>query len=380
MKQNIRIAVIGGGPGGLILACILQQHGIAATVFEAETSALTRPQGGTLDMHPESGQRAFHLAGLWPEFLSVARYEDQDSKILDPDGNTVHVDIDDGKGNRPELDRTALRQILLDSLNPGVVRWGFKLQAVAPRPDGAYEVRFTNGVCETFDLVVGADGTWSRVRPLLSSARPQYCGVTFIDLGIDDADSRYPEVSALVGHGKIFAIGNNKGIIAQRNGNAHIRIYAALRVAEDWVAEQGFDFSKPEEARQKLLTHFGDWNPSLRALILNSDDHMVGRSLYALPSGHRWENRAGLTLLGDAAHVMSPFSGEGANLALLDGADLATALTESDNWKVAVQEYEEKMFPRAGEAAVRAAQGIDGAISEHGLEDAVQQFQAHQRS
>jgi 2-polyprenyl-6-methoxyphenol hydroxylase-like FAD-dependent oxidoreductase len=377
MKQNIRIAVIGGGPGGLIFARMLQQHGIAATVFEAEASALARPQGGTLDMHPESGQHAFRLAGLWPEFLSVARYEDQDTKLFNPAGHIVHFDADNGQGDRPELDRTALRQILLDSLNPEVVKWGFKLQAVQHRPDGAYQVNFTNGVCETFDLVVGADGTWSRVRPLVSSAQPQYCGVTFIDLGIDDVDNRYSEISALVGHGKIFAVGNNKGIIAQRNDNAHIRIYAALRVPENWVAEQSFNFSRPEEARQKLLTHFADWAPSLQALILHSDDRIIGRPLYALPIGHRWENRPGITLLGDAAHVMSPFSGEGANLALLDGADLAISLIESDDWKIAVKEYEEKMFPRAAEAAIGAAQGIDGAISEHGLEDAVQQFQAH---
>ncbi|RYG66478.1 FAD-dependent monooxygenase [bacterium] len=377
MKRNPRIAVIGGGPGGLTLARILQTRGISCTVFEGETSALARPQGGTLDLHPESGQHALRLAGLETQFLNVARYEDQGVKLCDPNGNVIFSEPSKPEDDRPEVDRTALRQILLDSLEPGVVKWGHKLQVVEPRADGAYDVVFQNGVRENFDLVVGADGTWSKVRPLVSDAKPVYSGVTFIDLSIDNVDELYPQISELIGRGKMFALGNNKGLLCQRNGNAHIRVYAAVRVPEDWIATGGLDLSAPDRTRADVWSLFDGWAPNLLELIDYSNDLIVPRQIHALPVGHRWENRPGITLIGDAAHVMSPFSGEGANLAMIDGADLALALIEGSDWKVAVERFEKKMLPRAAEAAVGAAEGIDGAISERGLEDVVVQFQRH---
>lgn len=377
MNHNLRIAVIGGGPGGLTLARILQTQEIACTVFEGEASPLSRPQGGTLDLHSESGQHALRLAKLWPEFLSVARYEDQGVKLCDSKGNVVFEETGSPEDDRPEVDRTALRQILLDSLNPGVVKWGHRLQSIEPRGDGAYNVHFQNGSTGTFDLVVGADGTWSKVRPLLSNAKPIYSGVTFIDLSIDNVDEIYPRISELVGRGKMFALGSNKGLLCQRNGNAHIRVYAALRVPEDWVAKRNIDFSIPEKTRQGVRAQFAGWSPSLLELIEHSNDLIVPRQIYALPIGHGWENRPGITLIGDAAHVMSPFSGEGANLAMLDAADLAQAIVSGTDWQQAVRKFEEVMLPRAAEAAVGAAQGIDVAISERGLEDAVKQFQQH---
>lgn len=375
--QYPRIAITGAGPGGLVLARILQVRGIAATVFEGEENSGARPQGGTLDMHVESGQLALKLAGLEDDFLALARYEDQGTRLYDKAGTLVFADSDE-EGDRPEIDRSHLRQILLDSLVPDVVRWGHKLQSVSPRPDGAYDVAFANGTTETFDLVVGADGTWSRVRPLVSPEKPVYSGVTMIEFGLDDVDAQHPKLAALVGRGKIFAAADCKAIIAQRNSNSHFRCYAGLRVPEGWIGEGHINFSTPESARQGLLEQFGDWAPSLRELIVRCNDHIMPRPIYALPIGHRWENRVGITLLGDAAHVMSPFSGEGANLAMLDGADLAVALSSGAHWKEAVREYEEKMFPRAAEAALGSAQAINEAISPDGLARFLEHMQGHQ--
>ena len=363
-----RIAIIGGGPGGLTLARILHTRGITATVFESEDSPTARQQGGTLDIHVESGQRALQLAGLWEEFLAHARYEDQGFRLYGTDGELLFDESDAANGGRPEIDRTSLRQILLDSLPEGLVRWGHKLRGVQPLPDGSFEVSFENGVNGAFDFVVGADGTWSRVRPLLSAVRPGYSGITFIELQIDDADRRFPEISRMVGRGKIFALSASKGIIAQRSSNAHIRVYAALRVAESWLAEGGIDLSSPAAARAWLLAEFEGWSPSLLNLIASSDDRMAARPLHALPSGHCWENRPGFTLIGDAAHVMSPFSGEGANLAMLDAAELALVLAEGGDWTEAVKAFEVTMAGRAGEAAAAAGQALEDAFSENGTE------------
>lgn len=366
MKTNKtpRIAIIGAGPGGLTLARILQTRHIATTVFERESHPDERPQGGTLDLHKESGLLALQLAGLDEQFRAIARYEDQGMRFVSKEGQIL-FDNPQGEepGERPEVDRAELRAMLLDSLMPGVVRWGSPLRSVRQMDDDTYELQLEHGLTETFDLVIGADGAWSRVRPLLSSATPQYTGVTYIEVGLDDVDQKHPVLTQLVGHGSMLALADNKGLIAQRNGHGRIRVYAAMRVPETWMSEAGFDASQPETARTWILNQFSDWDQSLLDLIQESNGRFVSRPLYMLPIGHTWELRAGVTLLGDAAHLMSPFSGEGVNLAMLDAAELAQAISECSTLEHAVRRYEQTMFPRALPAAQVADRGLATAIS-----------------
>jgi 2-polyprenyl-6-methoxyphenol hydroxylase-like FAD-dependent oxidoreductase len=376
MPHSPRIAIVGAGPGGLTLARILHLHGIEATVFEQEEHSAVRPQGGTLDLHAETGQFALRTAGLESEFKRVARYEDQGFKLYNKQGALQYEESETG-GDRPEVDRAHLRQILLDALPSSTIRWGHSLRAVIPNEDGACELQFQSGACQSFDLVVGADGAWSRVRPLLSQVKPLYTGVAFVELDIEDADRKALEIASLVGHGKIFALGDSKGLIAQRNAGAHIYIYAGLRTPEDWATTGGLDLSSAQAAKASLATQFEGWSDSLLQLIHQSSERVVPRTLYALPTGHRWQNRPGITLLGDAAHLMSPFSGEGANLAMRDAADLALALANTSDWHPAIAHYEDTMLTRAAVAAAGAWNGLQEAFSEQGLSHVLQQMQSH---
>jgi 2-polyprenyl-6-methoxyphenol hydroxylase-like FAD-dependent oxidoreductase len=372
-----RIAIIGAGPGGLTLARILHLRGLQATVFEREVFSSVRPQGGSLDMHAESGQYAIECAGLAAEFKRIARYEDQEGRLYDKQGKLLLIDDDVTEKNRPEVDRGQLRQMLLDSLPSNAVRWGHELSAVRAHDDATYELVFRSGMSERFDLVVGADGAWSRVRPLVSQARPSYSGVAFVELGIDDADARYPELARLVGRGLTFFVRECKAMIGHRDANAHLGIYAALRAPEDWIEKGGLDTSSPGAMKTSLATHFSGWSESLLELIYRSGDRMTPRAIHALPVGHRWEHRPGVTLLGDAAHLMSPFGGDGANLAMQDGADLALALAGGEDWRAAVREYEAAMFARSEPSAAGARDAIDQVFSENGLSHMLQAMQEH---
>jgi 2-polyprenyl-6-methoxyphenol hydroxylase-like FAD-dependent oxidoreductase len=374
-----RVAVIGAGPGGLTLARILHVHGLDAVVYEREAVSSIRPQGGSLDMHPDSGQYAIERAGLTAEFKRIARYEDQESRVYDKHGKLLLIDDDVTGQNRPEVDRQ-LRQMLLDSLPANVIRWDHELSSIQQQQfqnDGRYELVFRDGTRERFDLVVGADGAWSRVRPLVSEAQPIYSGVAFVELGIDDADARHPELARLVGHGLTFFVGESKALIGHRDANAHLGIYAALRAPEDWIEKGGLDISSPDAMKSSLAAHFNGWSESVLELIYRSGDRMTPRAIHALPVGDRWEHRPGVTLLGDAAHLMSPFGGDGASLAMQDAADLALALAEAEDWRTAVPCYEDAMFARAEPSAAAARDAIDHVISEDGLSHILQAMQGH---
>jgi len=360
----------------LTLARLLHVHGIAATVFEGERHTLERPQGGSLDLHEESGLLALDRAGLFHEFQRIARYEDQGERLLDKHGRVL-LDHDEGfDESRPEVDRTALRAMLLESLPPDTVHWGRPVRDVRPREDGRWDLLFPDRKPERFDLVVGADGAWSRVRPHLSRYRPQYSGLTFVEFGIDDVDRRHPAVSRLVGHGKVGIEGDGKEIIAQRNGNAHIRGYAIFRVPVDWVANR-FDLSSPREVRAGLLREFEGFSDDVLELLRASNDHFAVRAIHALPVGHHWANRRGLTLMGDAAHLMSPFGGEGVNAAMLDAAELAARLAGNPDWAEAVAGYEEHMFERVVEAAAGSADAAATQLSHDGLALTVARHRSH---
>ena len=358
MKSLRRIAIVGAGPGGLMLARLLQCRGVAVTLFERDAHAGERPQGGSLDLHPNTGQRAMRLAGLEQAFLAVARPEDQGERLYDQDGQLL-FDRDGAGDDRPEVDRTALRQLLLDALVPGTVRWGNRIQSIEPVGLG-YRV-VTNSISEEFDIIVGADGAWSRVRALLSDVPLAYEGATMVELGFSTAE--HPHVDALVGGGKMIAVGDNRVLIAQRNGLGHIRGYAGLRLPEA-VARQWFDVSV-DTLRARTLDAFAGWAPSLTHM-LDVGEVLGVRPLYALPIGYRWPTRPGVTLLGDAAHMMSPFSGEGVNLALADAADLADALAGSTGWD-AVEAYEKTIAARAAIAAAGAAEGLATTFSDAGV-------------
>ncbi|MGX1851720.1 FAD-dependent oxidoreductase [Streptomyces sp. NPDC055299] len=212
------------------------------------------------------------------------------------------------------------------------------------------------------DLVIGADGAWSQVRRLLSGAIPVYTGVTFVETGLDNADARHPTLAALTGDGTMMALDNNQGFVAQRNSHQHIRIYIGMRTDENWHQKAGLDLTRTAAVREALLKEFTGWHPDLLGFITDTDTGYINRPLYALPVPHTWQHTAGLTLLGDAAHLMSPFSGMGANLAMLDGADLAGALIGNTAIDDAVRAYE-SLLSRSIEAAEGAAEGINSAFA-----------------
>jgi 2-polyprenyl-6-methoxyphenol hydroxylase-like FAD-dependent oxidoreductase len=348
------VTIIGAGLGGLTLARVLHVHGIPAAVYEAEPSPTSRTQGGMLDIHDYNGQLALEAAGLTDEFRGLVLEGRQAMRVLDRDGTVRFEQPDDGTGGRPEAQRGELRRMLLDALPAGTVRWDRKVTGVRALGDGRHEVSFADGSALDTELLVGADGAWSRVRPLLSAATPEYTGESFVEIYLFDADTRHPAAAKAVGGGSLMAPARDRGIFAHRESGDTLHTYVSLTRPLDWFA--AIDFTDAAAATARIAAEFDGWAPELRALITEGDTPPVLRPHYTLPIEHRWSRVPGVTLLGDAAHL-TPANGEGANLAMLDGAELGQALASHPaDVELALARYEEAMFPRSKEIAIQGAE------------------------
>ncbi|KAI0325243.1 monooxygenase FAD-binding protein [Cubamyces sp. BRFM 1775] len=373
-----RIAIVGGGPSGLVLLLTLYKRGIPATLYERESSSDSRAHlGGMLDLEWDSGQRALRENGLEDEFVKHSRSGDiEEKRLCGKDGVPIfhrkvakRTDVD-LKESRPEIERRALRDLLLGAVPAESVKWGHALCSVRPLEGDQHELTFSNGVVAVADILIGADGAHSRVRPLVSPVTPQYYGVTGAEISIAPDVAARPEnrdILEAVGLGALFACEDGKMFgTGQPNVEGRIRAYAWHRAPLDWVLP-----SDPKEAKKALLEVYDGWAPWLRKFIKICDEQAIyARPLFYLPVGHRWPHKAGVTLLGDAAHLMGPFAGAGANLAMLDGLELGLVLANSTAKGLSVKEretavaaWEEEMLARAEVFAAMTAQNLEACLS-----------------
>jgi len=279
-------------------------------------------------------------------------------RILDPDGTVLRDwrPRPDDLAN-PEIDRRQLRDLLLGPLD---VQWGRGVTQVVPGTRDGVLVQFADGRAETFDLVVGADGAWSRTRPAVSSATPHYTGVTSVETSLDDVDTRHPDLARLIGDGSVAAYGANRSLVAQRNSGGHVKVNAKFRAPLDWPAN--LNLTDVEAMRTSLLAMFDGWAAPILDLLRHGTA-FVHCPLYVLPVSHTWTHVVGVTLLGDAAHLMPPL-GVGANLAMLEGAELAESIAAGPaDLDETVRAFEEHMWVRAGQWAKITAAGLERLVS-----------------
>ena len=322
------VAIAGAGPGGATLARLLQQRGFTVSVFERDASATARPQGGSLDLRPDSGQRAIDAAALTAEFEAVSREEAKAFRMLDSNGTELPgASTETHEDPGPEIDRSDLRRLLLESLAPGTVAWGHTATDVERTDDGRWELSFEGRPSFTADLVVGADGMGSRVRRRLTSAEPLYTGVTMVAANIRRDLWRGSTISEMLGEGSVMFADGKRTVFVQRCAHDLILLYYSMTVPRGWPADEPFDLNDTAAVLGAVREAYRDWSPEVMGMLTQVQDGFHLWPTSAMAPDHSWPTQPGLTMLGDACHAMPPFTGKGVNLALLDALELADGLT-----------------------------------------------------
>lgn len=370
-KQDLKhIAIVGGGPGGLMLGLLLQRQGFSFTIYERGYQNMHSDRGGSLDIHDDSGQLPLKEAGIFENFRKHARYEGEDTRIVNKDGEILYDEDAEGEGNRPEIDRGKLCDIIMEQIHPENIKYGFKFEKLIQRDNGEVELVFENGTTVMTNLVIGADGAFSQIRSYLTNAKPEYTGISMIEMNSDE--NEHPDLLKFNKNGKLIGLGDDQAILGQRNGDGRIMAYISFKTKYEKLDE--YRKLSLDALKERLLAEYSDWDSELQNYIAYSYDDIKFRRIYKLPIGLTWATQPNITIIGDAAHLMSPFAGEGVNMALYDAYILAESFKNFNNLTEVLKVYEQQMFETTKVHAKESQDNLEIFFSENGAEKMAQFF------
>ncbi len=356
LLKDKKVAIIGAGPVGLTMAKLLQQNGADVTVYERDSNAQVRISGGTLDLHKGSGQEALKQAGLLQDYFD--RAVPMGRTVTDPQGNVLFskTTTEEERYDNPEINRNDLRLLLLNSVKSDTVVWDSKFTNLKVTK-GKWVLEFDNETNAIADFVIGANGGMSKARKFITPAAIEYTGTLMIQGEVLCPETSCEKFNKLC-NGSILMTSGKEGLLVANPKNGKVLSYNVIfKSPEEFIRKDGA-FESTDGIRKYLLNRFFEWDECYKEL-LEATSSFVLWPTRKISLNLQWKKERPLpmTLIGDAAHIMPPFAGQGANIGLLDALILSNNLTNGEFKTIeeAISDYEQKMFVYATQAQLETA-------------------------
>lgn len=358
LLHNKKVAIIGAGPAGLTMARLLQQNGADVNVYERDFDAQARISGGTLDLHKGSGQDALEKAGLLDLYYEMAI--PMGRTVADAQGNVLlnTKPTPENQHDNPEINRNDLRKLLLGSLMDGTVVWDSKFTGLDTL-NGKWLLHFEGKPDATADLVIGANGGMSKARKYITDAEIKYTGTLIIQGEIPRPQAPDLAFYKLCDDNILMTAGNGNLLVANPSNGGLLSYNVIFKIPEEWGIGGDLNLRDTDNIKALLLDRFAGWGETYQELLRATAAFILWPTR-KISMDIPWKNDRPLpiTLIGDAAHIMPPFAGQGANIGLLDALILAGNLTEGgfENIEAAIADYEQQMLVYATAAQAETSE------------------------
>lgn len=352
LLKNKNVAIIGGGPVGLTMARLLQQNGVHVTVYERDKSAHTRITGGTLDLHKGSGQDALEKAGLLKTYYAMAK--PMGRTMVDEQGQILFSKkpTEENKFDNPEINRNDLKLMLLESLASDTVVWDRKFTGLEVQ-NGKWLLHFENNEDGVAEFVIGANGGMSVARKYVSDAEIEYSGTIMVQGDVPQPEVNCKDFYQLCDDNILMTANDGNLLVANPKNGDLLSYNVIFKKPEEWESMNELNKQNTVDIATFLKDRLSNWSEPYQQLLQATSSFVIWTTR-KISLDKPWNSNRPLpiTLIGDAAHIMPPFAGQGVNIGLKDALILSENLTNGafETIEAAIKDYEQKMFVYAKEA------------------------------